>query len=109
MAAMDPGKIFIDDIIAGRIEVDKKSKNQQVPDNEDFDDDAGCFTTATVYSVSATNIYSNHGTGPGDEREPYSTNRHSENGANLQNLRPTTPEIAVPGDLMQINNSSPPQ
>ena len=48
MAAVDPGENFIDNIVAGRIEVNHNSENQQVPDNEDFDDDAGCFTTVTV-------------------------------------------------------------
>ena len=107
MAAVDLGEICIDDIVAGRIEINQNTKND-VPDNKDFDDDASCFTTATDNSVNATDIYGNNCMGPGDERETNSTNRHHENGANPQNLHPPTPEIAMPGDLIQINNSSSP-
>jgi len=108
MMVADLGEIFIDNIVAGRIEVDQNSENQEVPDNEDFVNDASCFTTATVDSVTATNIYGNHDMGPGDEREANSTNQDSENGANSQNLRPPTAKMEVPGDLMQINISSSP-
>ena len=67
MAAVDPGKIFIDDIVAGQIKISQNTKSHVVPDNEDFDDDTSCFITATADSVNATNIYGNNGMGPGDE------------------------------------------
>jgi len=103
---VDPGEVFIDDIVAGRIKIDQNTDNHDVPDNEDFDDDASCFTTGTVDSIHATDIYGNNGMGPGNEGDDNNTNQHSESDQNPQNLRPASPEIAVPGDLMQINNSS---
>jgi hypothetical protein len=108
MASADPGEVFIDDIVAGRIEIDENTENHDVPDNEDFDDDASCFTTGTVDSVNATDIYGNIGTGPGDEGGDNNTNQHSENEQIPQNLRPASPEIAMPRDLMQNNNASSP-
>jgi len=108
MASADPGEVFIDDIVAGRIEIDENTENHDVPDNEDFDDDASCFTTGTVDSVNATDIYGNIGTGPGDEGDDNNTNQHSENEQIPQNLRPASPEIAMPQDLMQNNNASSP-
>ena len=90
MASADPGEVFIDDIVAGRIEIDQNTENHDVPDNKDFDDDASCFTTGTVDSVNATNIYGNNGMGPGDEGDDNNTNQHSENDQNPQNLRPVS-------------------
>ena len=75
MASVDPWEVFIDDIVAGRIEIDQNTENHDVPDNEDFGDHASCFTTGTVDSVHATNIYGNIGTGPGDEGADNSTNQ----------------------------------
>ena len=97
MVAVDPGEIFIENIIAGWIKIDQNTENHDVPDNEDFDDDAKCFTTGKINSINATGIYGNHGTGPGKEREADITNRRSENGANLHNLRPTTPRSQCQG------------
>ena len=108
MVSADPGEVFIDDIVAGRIEIDQNKENHDVPDNKDFDDDANYFTTGTVDSINATNVYGNNGMGPGDEGGDNNTNQHSENDQNPQNLRPASPEIAVSRDLMQINNSSSP-
>ena len=78
MASVDPGEVFIDDIVAGRIKIDQNTENHNVSDNEDFGDDASCFTTGTVDSVNATDIYGNNGTGPGNEGDDNNTNQHSE-------------------------------
>ena len=78
MATVDLGEIFIDNIVAGRIEIDQNTENHDIPDNEDFDDDASCLTTGTVDSINATDIYGNNGTGPGDEGDDKNTNQHSE-------------------------------
>jgi len=96
MAAVDPGKIFIDDIVTGWIKINQKTQNHNVPDNKDFDNDASCFTTATVNSVNVTDVYGNNGMDPGNEQEANIANRYIQNGSNLQNLQPPTPEIAVP-------------
>ena len=56
MAAADPGEVFIHDIAALPIFQPESTKNDDVPDAEDFDDDASQFTTASINSVSEGNI-----------------------------------------------------
>jgi len=64
MASVDLGEVFIDNILAGRIDIDQNTENHDVPYNKDFDDDDSCFTTGTVDSINATGIYGNNGTPP---------------------------------------------
>ena len=77
---------------------------QDVPKAEDFGDCVSYFTTDTVASA----ICGEDDTGPKDEWAANMVHQHSENASNLQNLSPFTPEIAVPRDLAQFNNGSPP-
>ena len=46
MTAKDAGEVFIhEDINAGRIELDQCTKNHDVPEANEFEDNASCFTT----------------------------------------------------------------
>ena len=51
MAAKDPGKLFIADIVAPTIDCVQNPQNDDVPDVENFDNDASAFTNETVWIV----------------------------------------------------------
>ena len=59
MVTKDPDKLFIANIAATTIERVKNPQNDDVPDVEDFDDDASAFTTQTVDSLLVGGIFSN--------------------------------------------------
>ena len=68
MAAADPGEVFIQDIAALLIFQPESTENDDVPDAEDFDDDASQFTTASINSVSESDICDHRGTHAGAEQ-----------------------------------------
>ena len=58
IAAEDPDELFIADIMATTIERVENPQND-VPDVEDFENDASAFTTQTVDSLSVGDIFNN--------------------------------------------------
>ena len=62
MAATDPGEVFMHHIAALPIIRPESTKNDDVPDIEDFEDDASQFTTASINSVSEGNVCDHRGT-----------------------------------------------
>ena len=56
-SAMNPGDVFIDDIVTSRFNPAKNSKNHDIPDAVDSDEDVSQFTTATIDSTPTKDIY----------------------------------------------------
>ena len=59
------------------------ANNDDVPDYEDFDDDASLFTTASIDSASGRDIYGNPTLCPGAEDDELDVHLDSENRQNL--------------------------
>ena len=94
MATEVPGELFIVDTVAPTIERPQNTENVDVPDAEDFDDDASVFTTQTVNSSSGGDIINDLTGRVGDETGVEVENKSSQNCVSSQNLRPqnaTTP------------------
>jgi len=67
MSGIEHGESFIDRLAAHLSERPERDENEDVPGNEDFNDDASNFTTASIDSASGRDIYGNPTLGPGAE------------------------------------------
>ena len=61
----------------------EQDENEGATDNEDFNNDASLFTTASAGSASDWDIYGNITIGPGAEDDELATHLDSENNQNL--------------------------
>jgi len=95
MAAADPGEVFLHDIAALPIFRPESTENDDVPDVEDFDDDASQFTTASINSVSEGDISDHRGALAGAEQNEEVSCKDDENSTNSQNLRPCNASAAL--------------
>ena len=81
MVSPEPGEVFMDSLIAARAEQPQTTKNDDVPDEEDFDDDRSDFTTESVDDPSLTDIYGLPELCPGNEQGVAPDIQPPENGA----------------------------
>ena len=95
MAAADPGEVVLHDIAALPIFQPESTENDDVPDVEDFDDDASQFTTASINSVPEGDISDHRGTHAGAEQNDEDSCKDDENSVNSQNLRPCNASAAL--------------
>ena len=95
MAAADPGDVFLHDIAALPIFRPKSTENDDVPDVEDFDDDASQFTTASINSMPEGDISDHRGALAGAEQNEKGSSKDDENSVNSQNLRPCNASAAL--------------
>ena len=95
MAAADPGEVFLHDIAALPIFRPESTENDDVPDVEDFDDDASQFTTASINSVSEGDISDHCGALAGAEQNDKDSCKDDENSVNSQNLQPCNASAAL--------------
>ena len=84
---MEPSKVFIYDLVALCPERPENSKNHNIAEAEDFDDDASQFVTCTIDSAKAKAkiICGNPGTRPGGKEDDNCPNQDDEISVNLQN------------------------
>ena len=87
MAAVDPGEVFIEDLLLPLAEQQEITENLDVPDTDDFDDDASQFTTDTVEDITGEDVFGNVVPTQGDENKKEDPSNHDENRPNTQNLR----------------------
>ena len=95
MAAADPGDVFLHDIAALPIFRPESTENDDVPDVEDFDDDASQFTTASINSAPEGDISNHRGALAGAEQNEEVSCKDDENSVNSQNLRPCNASAAL--------------
>ena len=95
MAAADPGDVFLHDISAVPIFRPESTENDDVPDVEDFDDDASQFTTASINSAPEGDISNHRGALAGAEQNEKGSSKDDENSVNSQNLRPCNASAAL--------------
>ena len=86
MAAADPGEVFLHHIAVLLIFRPESTENDDVPDVEDFDDDASQFTTASINSVPEGDISDHRGALAGAEQNEEVSCKDDENSTNSQNL-----------------------
>ena len=89
MSAADPGEVFMHNIAALPICQPESTENDDVPDIEDFEDDAIQFATAGINGVLEGDISDHRGTQAGAEKKKKGQNKDDENSAKLQDLRPS--------------------
>ena len=81
------GGVFLHDIAALPIFRPESNENDDVPDVEDFDDDASQFTTASINSALEGDISNHRGTLiAGAEQNEKGSSKDDENSANSQHL-----------------------
>ena len=113
MAAADPGEVFIHDIAALLIFQPESTENDDVPDAEDFDDDASQFTTASINSVLEGDICDHRGTHAGVEQNGKGPKEDDEISLKSQGLQPsddlcTREEDIAPTSIPGIPGMPPP-
>ena len=69
MAAADPVEVFLHNIAALPIFRPESTENDDVPDTEDFDNDASQFTTASIISAPEGDISEDRGALAGAEQK----------------------------------------
>ena len=67
MSSADPGEVFLNDLIAGQDSDQDLSENDDADVESHFDDDASQFSTETIDSVDAKDIYGLRDACPDDE------------------------------------------
>ena len=83
---MDPGKLFLSDLIAGQHEQHATDQNHDDGHNNPVDGDASVFSVTSVDEVSARDIFGNVEPCPGNVSGTTATNQLAENAANYQDL-----------------------
>ena len=58
---MNLDQVFIDQTAMGQIKCTQISKNREVPNAEDLDNDVSCFMTETIDNANTKDIYGNIG------------------------------------------------
>ena len=86
---------LLHDISAVPIFRPESTENGDVPDVEDFDDDASQFTTASINSAPEGDISNHRGALAGAEQNEKGSSKDDENSVNLQNLRPCNASAAL--------------
>ena len=79
MSSADLGEVFLDDLIAGQDFDPDLSENDDADVDSHFDDDASEFSTETIHSVDAKDIYGLPEAPPGDDLRAESENERDEN------------------------------
>jgi len=80
MADVDPGEVFIKDLLLPPAERHKNTENLDVTDTKDFDDDANHFTTGRAEDTMADDIFGTPAPRPGNENELEQAINHHEHG-----------------------------
>jgi len=102
---VDPGEVFIKDLLLTPAEHHENTEKLDVHDTEDFDNDASQFTTDTVKDIKAGDVFGNPVSRPGNENKLEQASNHDEISPNLQNLQAQnihaqpTSESPIPDDL----------
>ena len=79
MSSADPGEVFLNYLIAGQDSDQDLSENDDADVESHFDDDASQFSTETIDSVDAEDIYGVRDACPDDELPSEPANECHEN------------------------------
>ena len=101
MSAADPGEVFLDNHITGQDYYHDLSDNDDADVNSHFDDDASQFSTQTINSVDAKDIYGIHDAPPDDEMPSEPANECNENHDY------SSESVAETSKIRKDNNSAP--
>jgi len=96
------GEVFLDNLLTGPPDAPENNENHDVPDAEDFDDDASYFTTMSVDDALDTDLFGNLETPPDDEDAAEPANQIDQSTPNSENDTEQIAQNPIPAEVGRI-------